>query len=46
MFFVHMVALVIIFDDMIRSGSSIIKAAEAYKNSRAKDKTNFTIIGA
>lgn len=28
---------VIIFDDMIRSGSSIIKAAEAYKNSGAKD---------
>lgn len=28
---------IIIFDDMIRSGSSIIKAAEAYKNSGAKD---------
>ena len=28
---------VIIFDDMIRSGSSIIKAAEAYKNSGAED---------
>ena len=28
---------VIIFDDMIRSGSSIIKASEAYKNSGAKD---------
>ena len=28
---------VVIFDDMIRSGSSIIKAAEAYKNSGAKD---------
>lgn len=28
---------VIIFDDMIRSGSSIIKAAEAYKNSGAKN---------
>ncbi len=28
---------VIIFDDMIRSGSSIIKAAEAYKNAGAKD---------
>lgn len=28
---------VIIFDDMIRSGSSIINAAEAYKNSGAKD---------
>ena len=28
---------VVIFDDMIRSGSSILKAAEAYKNSGAKD---------
>ena len=28
---------VIIFDDMIRSGSSTIKAAEAYKNSGAND---------
>lgn len=28
---------VIIFDDMIRSGSSIIKAAEAYKNSGANN---------
>lgn len=28
---------VIIFDDMIRSGSSIIKAAEAYKSSGAKN---------
>lgn len=28
---------VIIFDDMIRSGSSILKAAEAYKNAGAKD---------
>ena len=27
---------VVIFDDMIRSGSSIIKAAEAYKNAGAK----------
>ena len=28
---------IVIFDDMIRSGSSIIKAAEAYKNAGAKD---------
>lgn len=28
---------VLIFDDMIRSGSSIIKAAEAYKSAGAKD---------
>lgn len=28
---------VVIFDDMIRSGSSIIKAAEAYKNAGAKN---------
>lgn len=28
---------VVIFDDMIRSGSSLIKAAEAYKNAGAKD---------